>query len=232
MSNPPQSFTSKLIKKEQLTQDTYSFYFERPSSFEFIPGQYIKMVLNIEDPDDRGVSRFFSLPSSPTERGHLMITTRILQSSFKKTLGNLPLGAEVQMRGPHGAFILDEKDTRGKVYLAGGIGITPARSMLVYMRDKNLKIPFTLMVSFTSREEIIFFDELNPLLNEFRKIIYIVTSEQGRIDEEKIRENVSDLLDSLFYISGPAGFASAMEKLVKSLGVSEENIKTEDFPGY
>lgn len=232
MSNPPQSFTSKLIKKEQLTQDTYSFYFERPSSFEFIPGQYIKVVLNIKNPDDRGTSRFFSLPSSPTERDHLMITTRILQSSFKKTLGNLTINTGVQMRGPHGAFILDEKDTKGKVYLAGGIGITPARSMLVYMRDKNLNIPFTLMASFTSREEIIFFDELNPILNEFRKIIYIVTSEQGRIDEEKIRKNVPDLLDPLFYISGPAGFVEAMEKLVKSLGVPEENIKSEDFPGY
>jgi len=230
--NSPQNFNSKLIKKEQLTGDTYSFYFARPSTFEFIPGQYIKMILNIENPDERGVSRFFSLPSSPTERDHLMITTRILQSSFKKTLESLPLDAEVQMRGPHGMFVLDEQDPRGKVYLAGGIGITPARSMLVYLRDKNLNIPFTLMVSFSNGSEIIFQDELSSLSNNDRKIIYVVTSEEGRIDEEKIKKNVPDLPNSLFYISGPAGFVDAMEKLVRSLGVSEENIKTEDFPGY
>ena len=232
MSDSPQSFTSKLIKKEQLINDTYSFTFARSSTFEFIPGQYIKMVLNIDNPDDRGTSRFFSLSSSPTERDHLMITTRILQSSFNKTLGSLAIGADVQMRGPHGMFVLDREDLRKKVYLAGGIGITSARSMLVFLRDKNLSIPFTLMASFSSREEIIFFDELSSLSNEVRKIVYVVTSQEGRIDEEKIRKNVPNFSDSFFYISGPAGFVEAMEKLVKSLGVSEENIKAEDFPGY
>src|SRR3989344_2592493 len=231
MSNPAQSFTSKLIKKEQLTGDTYSFYFTRPSTFEFIPGQYIKMILNIENPDERGISRFFTIASSSTEN-MFMITTRIIQSSFKKTLAALPIGAEVQMRGPHGTFVLDEQDPRGKVYLAGGIGITPARSMLVYLRDKNLNIPFTLMVSFSNGNEIIFQDELSSLSNNDRKIIYVVTSEEGRIDEEKIKKNAPDFLSSLFYISGPPGFVDAMEKLVMSLGVSEENIKTEDFPGY
>lgn len=232
--NQPQNFISRLIKKEQLTGDTYAFYFGRPRNFEFIPGQYVKMVLSIENPDDRGTSRFFSLSSSPTEKDHLMITTRILQSSFKKTLGNLPVGAEVQMRGPHGMFVLvlDEQDTRRKVYLAGGIGITPARSMLVYLRDKNLNIPLTLIASFSNRDEIIFQNELNSISNELRKIIYVVTSREGRIDEEKIRKNISDFLNSLFYISGPAGFVEAMAKLVKSIGVPEENIKTEDFPGY
>ncbi len=232
MSNPPQSFSPKLIKKIQLTADTFSFYFTRPPDFEFVPGQYIKMTLNIENPDDRGPSHFFSIASSPTEREHLMITTRILQSTFKKTLGNLPIGAEVQMRGPHGMFILEEENPRAKVYLAGGIGITPARSMLVYLRDKNLSIPFALMVSFSNRDEIIFFEELNSLSNEVRKIVYVVTSEEGRIDGDKIKKDAPDFLNSLFYISGPAGFVEAMEKLVKSIGVLEENIKAEDFPGY
>ena len=232
MSNPPQSFISRLIRKEQLTQDTYSLYFGRPQAFDFIPGQYIKMILNIDNPDERGTSRFFTIAASPTERDHLMIVTRILQSSFKKTLGNLSIGAEIQMRGPHGAFVLDEKDIRKRVYLAGGIGITPARSMLVYLRDKNLPIPFTLMASFSNKDEIIFQDELTSLSNDARRIIYVITSEEGRIDEEKIKKNIPDILNSLFNISGPPGFVSAMEQLVKSIGVAEENIKTEDFPGY
>lgn len=229
---PSQTFNPKLIKREKISKDTHSFYFERPSTFEFIPGQYIKMVLNIDNPDDRGVSRFLTIASSPTEREHLMITTRLIQSSFKKKLESLPIGSEVQMRGPHGMFTLDEQDTRGKVYLAGGIGITPVRSMLVYMRDKNLNNPFTLIASFSNREEIIFFDELNSISSEFRKVIYVATSEVGRIDEEKIKKNVLYFRNSLFYISGPLVFVEAMEKLVRGLGVSEEDIKSEDFPGY
>ena len=229
--NSPQNFTSKLIRKVQLTGDTWAFHFEKPTEFDYLPGQYVKITLNHNNPDERGISRFFTMSSSPTEED-ILITTRILHSSFKKAFYGLPVGAEVQMRGPHGIFVLDEQDTRGKVYLAGGIGITPARSMLVYLRDKNLNIPFTLMVSFSNGSEIIFQDELSSLSNNDRKIIYVVTSEEGRIDEEKIKKNVPDLPNSLFYISGPAGFVDAMEKLVRSLGVSEENIKTEDFPGY
>lgn len=230
MSNPPQSFTPELIRKEQLTGDTYSFYFARPSTFEFISGQYIKMILNIENPDERGISRFFTIASSSTE-DMFMITTRIIQSSFKKTLAALPIGAKVQMRGPHGTFVLDEKDARQHIYLAGGIGITPARSMLVYMRDKNLNTPMTLIASFSERSELIFYDELNSLVNKVRKVVYIVTAEEGRIDEGKIRKNAQEL-NSLFYISGPAGFVGAMKNLVKSIGVREENVKAEDFPGY
>jgi ferredoxin-NADP reductase len=231
MTFSPQVFASRLLKKDQLTPDVFSFYFKRPQAFDFIPGQYLKMELTIKNLDDRGASRFFSIASSPTERDHLMITTRILKSSFKKTLGSLPIGAKAQMRGPYGMFVLGQQDTRAKVYLAGGIGIVPARSMLVYLKNKNLATPFILMAAFRSREEIIYENELSLLSCDIRKIVYIATSEDGRIDKEKIRKNVTDL-NSLFYISGPPGFVAAMKQLVKSIGVSEENIKTEDFPGY
>ncbi len=228
--NSPQNFHPKLIRKEQLTDDTWAFHFEKATGFDYLPGQYVKIILNHNNPDERGISRFFTMSSSPTEED-ILITTRILHSSLKKAFYGLSVGAEVQMRGPHGTFVLNEKDVKGKVYLAGGIGITPARSMLVYLRDKNLNNPFTLISSFSNREEIIFLDELNSISSEFRKVIYVVTSEVGRIDEEKIKKNVQ-YLNSLFYISGPLLFVEAMEKLVRGLGVLEEDIKSEDFPGY
>src|SRR3990167_7661406 len=118
MSNPPQSFIARLIRKEQLTQDTYSLYFGRPQACEFMPGQYIKMILNIDNPDERGTSRFFTIAASPTERDHLMIVTRILQRSFKKTLGIWSIGAEIQRRGPHGAFVFNERDIKKRVKIS------------------------------------------------------------------------------------------------------------------
>lgn len=240
MPNPPQNFTSRLIKKEQLTQDAYSFYFAQPPTFEFIPGQYIKMALNIDNPDDRGVSRFFTIASSPTEKNYLMITTRILESSFKKSLGKLAVGDEAQMRGPHGAFVLDEKDTRPWVYLAGGIGITPARSMMVYSKNKSLNREMILLASFSTLDELIFEHEFNSLSNESRKIIFTIThpensdwrGETGRIDSQKLKKYIRNITGSIYYISGPTTFVEAMERLVRSLGVADENIKTENFPGY
>ena len=221
----------KLIDKIHLANDTYAFIFERPSKFTFLPGQYIKILLNIKNPDSRGVSRYFTVASSPTEK-YLMVTTRIIQSSFKKTLHSLPIGSKVKTRGPWGSFILDEKDKRPRVYLAGGIGITPARSMSIFIRDKNLDILFTLLASFSKKDEVIFYDELTTFKNKNIKTIIKITSERGRINENTIKENVGNTKNSIYYISGPTGFVEAMEKLIKSLGVAEENIKTEDFPGY
>ncbi len=221
----------KLIDKRQLTKDTYSFIFERPSKFTFLPGQYLKIFLNIKNPDSRGVSRYFTISSSPTEK-NLAITTRIIKSSFKQKLGSLLLGSVVEMRGPWGNFILDEKDKRPRVYLAGGIGITTARSMAVYIRDKNLDIPFTLLASFSKKDRVIFYDELTAFKNKKIKTIFKMTSETGRINENTIKETVEDTGNSVYYISGPISFVEAMEKIIKGLGVAEKNIKTEDFPGY
>ena len=206
--------------------DAYSFVFEKPSNFEFLPGQYIKMFMNIKDPDSRGVSRYFTIAASPTEK-NLMITTRIGKSVFKQKLGSLPIGSRVEMRGPFGTFVLN-KDTRPRVFLAGGIGITPARSMMIYANDKKLNIPITLIVSFSRKEDIIFHDDLAGSENKNLKAIFLTE----RINEETIKKHVGNLRSSIFYITGPTSFVEAMEKLIKSLEVAEENIKTEDFPGY
>ncbi len=236
----PVVFSSKLIEKAQLTNDAYSFKFERPSDFDFKAGQYLKMMLDVKDPDDRGNSRFFSICSSPTETDHLMITTRIIQSAFKKTLLNLEVGTEITLRGPHGAFVLDE-DARPKVFLTGGIGITPFRSMFVYAHDKNLSADIKLIASFTTSMEIVFLDELSSLRRENLNFIPTVThpeesqewvGEKGRIDAQMVKKHVENISDSVYYIAGPGAMVDAMVELVKSMGVVPENIKSENFPGY
>ena len=239
MSSPPQSFVSHLIKKEEFARDVCSFYFERPSVFEFIPGQYIKMILDIKNPDERGNSRFFSIASSPTEQDHLMITTRIIESAFKKTLAGLPIGSAVQMRGPHGTFVLDMQDLRPKVFLTGGIGITPFRSMSIYSYVNKLQVPIVLIASFKSVSDLIFFDELNKIQNQTFKFIPTITSEsdswqgaKGRIDENMLKRYIAKPLESIYYIAGPAGMVDAMVVLVKRIGVLDEQIKSENFPGY
>lgn len=239
---PPQirTFEAKLIKKKQVSQDAHSFYFERPRDFDFIPGQYVKIVLDILNQDERGVSRFFSISSSPTEHNFITITTRIIKSSFKKTLVNLSSGDHVSIRGPHGSFTLEEEDTRPKIFLTGGIGITPFRSMSVYAHDKKIKTLITLIASFSTVEDLIFHEELNNIKNENFKFVVTVThteqtswnGETGRIDAEMLRKYIAKIKNSVYYIAGPESLVDAMAELVRSLGVSEENIRTENFPGY
>lgn len=239
MSLKPQTFTIKFLGKQQQSADTYTFKFERPSNFNFVAGEYLKMILAIKNPDSRGVSRYFTISASPTEE-NIAITTKVIKSSFKKTFGSLKVGAKVKIRGPWGDISLDEKDKTPRVFLAGGIGITPARSMMIYARDNNLDIPITLFVSFSREEEVIFYDELTGLKNKKLKAIYMIShpegskwkGETGRLDGEKITKYVPDVKNSIFYLTGPLAFVEAIEKLVRSLKVPKKNIVAEEFPGY
>lgn len=243
--NPPKDFFASFIKKKQECQDTHSFYFDRQGTdLSFIPGHSIRMTLPIVNSDERGSSRFFSIASSPLEEQYFMITTRILGSSFKKTLATLTPGTKVKFFGPTGQFLLKEEDTTPRVLLAGGIGITPFHSMILYSAEKNLSIPLTLFVSFSKVEEILFYDQLQKAAfkNDHIKIIYTIThgeestqkweGEIGRISAELIQKYVPEVLDKRFYVVGPPKMVESMAEMIQSLGVTKENILKENFSGY
>ncbi|OGH11087.1 MAG: hypothetical protein A2857_02930 [Candidatus Levybacteria bacterium RIFCSPHIGHO2_01_FULL_36_15] len=232
------------LKKEKVSADAYSFYFAKPEGFEYLPGQYIRIVLEQPINDGRGNMRFFTLTSSPTEN-NLIITTRIIQSSFKKNLVSLYEGAKVAYQGPYGNFVFDPRNKRPRVYLAGGIGVTPFRSMALYARDKNItNISMTIIASFSLSDDIIYMDEFKNLKEKLNNFDYIVTvtkpelsklswdGETGRIDAEKIKKYVSNISGSYYFIAGPSVMVSALSEVLKTLNIDRENIKTENFPGY
>jgi len=237
-------YTIQFISRAQVAKDTYTFYFKRPADFEFIPGQYNRWTLPITATDGRGSSRFFTISSSPLVKDKLTITTKIIQSDFKKALLNLKENDEIKIFGPMGNFILEETNTKPKIFIAGGIGITPYHSMITYAAEKNLMIPLTLFVSFSTPEEMVFFDELKKIGEEHNniKIVYTVTKpensqipwigEIGRISEMLIKKYVPDIVDTLFYVVGPPPMEEATTKMLKDMKIEEENILTEAFTGY
>ncbi len=239
------SFTLSFVKKEKVAEDAYSFYFDRSNiDLDFIAGQYIRMTLDIQNPDERGSSHYFTISSSPLNKEYLVVTTRIIQSTFKKTLFNLLPGQEVKFFGPMGEFILNQNSKREYVFLAGGIGITPFYSIITYVHQAKINTPITLFVSFTRIEDCIFYEELiniskeNPLI----KVIYTIThpegskiswnGETGRISEDLIKKYIPNVQSSIFYIAGPPKMVESMIKIVQAMGVSEENILKENFTGY
>src|SRR6185295_6223692 len=112
-------FFLSFIKKEKIALDTYSFYLDRASQgFDFQAGEYIRMTLSIENPDERGSSRYFTIASSPLDKDFITITTRVIKSSFKKELLNLKPGQKVKIFGPLGNFIVDWSKEKKLVFLA------------------------------------------------------------------------------------------------------------------
>lgn len=244
MEDNEKPFKTLFIKKEKLNFDTYSFYFKRTEkSRDFVAGQYFEIYLPIKNPDERGRDRVFTCCSSPTEKDHYMITTRIIESSFKKELAKLKKGELVRFNGPWDDLNFDEKENLPQVFLAGGIGITPFHSIVKYAIDKKLELPMTLFVSWSSREEMIFdefFKEAEKRLKDFRYIPTITHSEElknwngetGRISERLIKKYIKKVRNNRFRIAGPPGLVKAMKELCVQMNVPKENIIAEEFEGY
>ncbi len=248
-----EQFLSTFLKKVQLTRDTYAFYFDRKdltndenkkiTDWDFSAGQYIRMVLPHDSPDSRGTSRFFTIASSPLQKDSFILTIKIIESTFKKHLLLLKEGEKVQFWGPVGTFILPEEVKKPLVFISGGIGITPFYSMVMYAAEKKVDISITLFSSFSSIDDIVFYDELHALTKQNKNIamIYTVTGsvlgnvwkgEIGRISEELLKRYLGELDKYTYYIAGPGQMVDAMRTLLQEHLVEESGIIQETFPGY
>lgn len=227
-----------LVKKTDEARATKSFYFQMSEEFVYEAGQYIYITLpELKYPDPRGETRHFTISSSPTEGKIIRITTRIREESgYKKTLDELPIGATVEGRGPQGLFVLPTQPIiNNHLFLAGGIGITPFRSMIKFSLDTNLNIPINLIYS-NSDSDFTFKNDLDLWQNQGNnlKIDYFDSSISGHLDSEKLKSLLAEnnLKQTTFWVVGPNAFVNAMEEALAKLEVPEENIKTEKFTGY
>lgn len=246
MADNETPFYLPFLKKEQLTEDTFTFYFKRiGDERDFVPGQYYEMKLDIKNSDERGDSRVFTISSSPTEKEYITITTRIIQSSFKIRLSEVKPGETVQFNGPWDDLNFDEKDTSPHVFLAGGIGITPYHSIVKYVMDRNLDTQMILFVSWKNRDEMIFDDFFRQANNHLQNFSYVPTlteeinlkpdnwdGETGRIDEKMIRKYVTDISVSKYFFAGPPAMVKSLKETVEGIGVPKEKIIAEEFEGY
>ena len=233
------SYKLKIKKAISETSDVKTIILEKPKGFDFKPGQYVVMKLDVQD--EKGNTRDFSIASSPTE-DFLMISTKLTGSKFKKKFDSLKIGDSVEVMGPAGTFVLDEKE-KNSVFLSGGIGITPLRSMVKYCIDKKLSTKCTLLYSNKIPEDIPYKNDLDKMANQSKnvKIVNTITRPEeskqkwtgivGRVDENMIKENC-DVNNSVFYICGPPKMVDTLVEILKKMNVDESRIKIEHFDGY
>lgn len=220
----------KLTNIIKETPQHTSYIFEKPLGFAFYPGQYLDIQLH--NSSENNSTRAFTISSSPTEK-YLMISTTTGTSEFKKQLALIKPHDTVESSHPAGTFILDE--TEPAIFLAGGVGITPFRSMIKYAVDNKLKIPITLFYS-NSDENFLFKNELNTFTKLYPNLIihYINTSIQGRLDQNKL-QSLDPLLfarSSIFYLAGPPSIVETFKQNLTRHDIDEVNIRTDSFDGY
>ncbi|MDQ5954766.1 MAG: glycine betaine catabolism [Patescibacteria group bacterium] len=242
--SPKEKLILKLKEKKKIANDTYDFIFENDRKFSFRPGEYMEWTLPHRSPDTRGNRRYFTIASSPSESDvRLGIKFYPEPSSFKNHLLAMPIGEEVMGAGRAGDFVLPKESEQGLVFIAGGIGVTPFRSMIKYLLDNNEKRNITMLYSNKTIADIAYREIFDEAWNKLGiKTIYAVTDPKevsadpliinSFINADLIKKEIPNYTDKVFYISGPHGMVNAFEKTLQDMGVKNKNIKIDFFPGF
>jgi len=220
------------VKRIENAPNVYSFIFQSPENFKWIAGQFIQITFPHDNTDSRGTRRFFSISSAPFEK-NVMLTTRIEtqnSSSFKKAFFNLKPETIVESTDPKGKLIVSKQDKK-IIFVAGGIGITPIRSLILDLDYKN-KLSNVDLLYANKDNDVPFRNDLeNRKSNNSSFNIYYFIS-PDHISDETVKKIYGKFPDCRAFLSGPPGMVKSIEDLFISKGMTEENIKTDYFTGY
>lgn len=247
-----------MIERTPAADRTMTFRWAKPADWDFRAGQFIDITLH--DPpetDAEGDTRGFSISAAPCE-GVIAITTRLRDTAFKRSLQQVPLGTTMKLEGPFGDFRLHHA-ARPAVLLAGGIGITPFRSMLVELiRCGTLPYDVVLFHANRQPQDAAFGDELRAMADQEPKFRFMPivtrpelaptwTGETGHIDGPMLDRHLARLGGGggeatpdgnvtgpgpIYYVAGPAAMVAASRAMLVAHGIDEDDIRGEEFTGY
>ena len=238
-AGPRGTFVLTLERIERSAADSYDFIFRSPKKLAFRAGQYLEWTLRLDHPDSRGNRRTFTLASAPTE-GTIRLGVRFHPegSAFKRALAAMRPGDTIQASQIAGDFVLPRDRKEKLVFIAGGIGITPFRSMLQHLIDRDERRVITVLYGIRRREDIAYRDVLDAAESRLGiRTVYAVSQEtsrgqqRGAIDADLVREAVPDYRERTFYVSGSGAMVAAIRTLLIAMGVERARIRTDFFPG-
>ena len=228
-----------LSQIEQQTHDTKTLRFQILDERRFCakPGQFLSFQWTI---DGQRVRRSYTVSSSPVHENYVEITPKRMENGCVSVFLNERAnpGLTVEASGPFGRFSFDETLHKSIVLIAAGSGITPMISMLCYIDDLELATPVTLLYCVRTAADIIFENELARLSKSLPNFKYEAClsrpdptwkGRSGRLTEEFVSQNVSDLDSPTFFLCGPNGFMDNARQILSTLGVNQDRILQESF---
>ncbi len=237
-------YVARLKSRLAVAERTMALSFEKPPGMTYRAGQFVELTLiNPAEMDAAGSTRAFSIASAPHE-DTLLFVTRMRDTAFKRALGSMRPEAEVRLEGPFGNFTLHNNSARPAVFLAGGIGITPFRSIALRAAREKLSHRIFLFYSNRCPEDGPFLAELEALERQNANFRLIATmtqmglstrpwrGETGLINKDMLARYLTGVRSPVYYVAGPPAMVIGFRKILNSLGVDDDDIRGEEFAGY
>ncbi|SFM49784.1 ferredoxin--NADP reductase [Thermodesulforhabdus norvegica] len=234
-------YSVRVVDRVSKTGTVAVLKLEKPRGFAFKPGQWT--VLSLPEKgfsDEKGLARPLSIASAPFE-DFLLFATGLSESAFKKTLQRLSAGDEVFVDDPRGNLVFPEEAEGPVVMIAGGVGITPFRSMVLHALKTGWTHPLALFYSSKTPEEAVFLQEFFEWSGRFKNFTFVPTmtrvspgqggwdGETGRVSVELIGKHFDSWRDAIYFVAGPPSMVDATQKMLAGMGIVQERIKLEGF---
>ncbi len=240
--NPQGRFKLTLLRVEEMAAGSFDFVFRPDRKLPFRAGQYLDWTLEVPRPDNRGNRRPFTIASAPTEdEVRLGVKFYPEGSAFKRQLATLKPGDSIYGAQIAGDFTLPKDPDEKLAFIAGGIGVTPFRSMVQELIDRKECRSVVMLYGNNRSEEVAYASVFDRAEREIGlRAVYAIAEggvqgtnmHPGFIDEALIRREVPDFGNRTFYISGPRAMVVGFQRVLRELGVAPSRIRVDFFPGF
>jgi ferredoxin-NADP reductase len=161
-ANSP-GYILKLNSRREVADRTIALEFAKTAEITFKAGQFVELAwVDPPETDAAGNARVFSIASAPHEE-HLLFTTRLRDTAFKRVLQKTPIGTPAKLEGPFGDLTLHNNVNRPAILLAGDIGIAPFRNIIRRAAHENLAHKVFLFYANGQPHDAPFFEELSAI---------------------------------------------------------------------
>lgn len=242
--SPQPNIKLSVVHNKRINGEMYELAFEPSRKLDFTAGQYLEWTLPHSHPDNRGNRRYFTIASAPEEK-QLLLGVKIPTnnpSSYKSKLRELKPGDTMIAGDVSGDFVLPKDINQKLVFIAGGVGITPFRSMVAHLLETNQKRDIHLLYAVSKPEDIMYANFFEQAQHVGLKLTCCITQadcappdwngKTGYITGEMLSDVIVDWQDRSYYLSGPPGMLQAYITMLQKVGVPGHKIKTDFFPGY
>lgn len=214
-------------RREEMGPGIWHYYFMPERAVDYVPGQYVDLLLPDLAKDPRGLTRTFSLTSLPQDSNISFVTKHFgMQSPYKQRLQTLQAGESVRINDAMGDLVLPKSQSIPLVFVAGGIGIASYASMLKQLLDKKEERAIFLFYALRSNRERIFRDLTDSYPLAFSDLAIAPNS----FNAAQIKSSVPP--EALIYLSGSQAFVEQLRTDLEALYTPRSQIVFDYYDGY